>query len=108
MKFAPPKTESKPLVFETGYFGIKYLYNDKGANNISINFAEIIPAHIADKEFNFTTNFEIRVQVPNKDNYFMPVLYDCNLAVDTGKLVIQTENSNLKHKSFSWNWILLK
>ena len=103
MKIVPSTlAESKPLAFETGYFGIKSLYNNERENDISINFAEIIPADIADKEFNFTTSFEIRVKVPNEDNYFMPVLYDCNLSIKTGKLVIQTENN--KKYDFSNKW----
>jgi len=90
---AKSEMSAQPLVFELGYFGYKYLYNESLNSNISINFADIIPAHIVQKEFNYTANFEIRVQVPDVINqYFMPVLSDCNLGIKNGQITVKTSS----------------
>lgn len=96
---AKSEMSAQPLVFELGYFGYKYLYNESLNSNISINFADIIPAHIVQKEFNYTANFEIRVQVPDVINqYFMPVLSDCNLGIKNGQITVKTSSGKWRFK----------
>lgn len=94
MKFQPLEVPTnQSLVFETGYFGYKHIYNDSDEyNNIFINFADIIPEHIADKKFNFTSSFEIRIRVPDADKYFMPVFSECQLNIRQGKITVKTNN----------------
>ena len=83
---------SQPLAFEAGYFGYKHVYNQSEQNSIVISFADIIPAHITDKLFNFTTSFEIKIQVPQVDMYFIPKFFNCTLAIQQGKIIILADN----------------
>lgn len=94
MKFQPLAVPSnQSLIFETGYFGYKHIYNgSEEHNNIFINFADIIPEHIADKQFNYTSSFEIRIRVPDTNKYFMPVFSECQLNIKQGKITIKTNN----------------
>jgi len=85
---------NRPLVFETGYFAYRHLYNSKDSENIFINFADIIPVEVPDNIYNFTTDFEIRFEVPDTSaSYFMPVLHDCNLKIASGgKINVKTSS----------------
>ncbi len=97
MRFQPSATPTNnSLVFEASYFGYKHIYNSSDEySNIFINFADIIPAQIADKQFNFTSSFEIRFRVPDTDKYLMPVFSECQLNIKQGKITIKTNNGML-------------
>jgi len=101
MHFEPSQGRvNQPLVFETGYFAYKHLYSIQASDDIFINFADIIPAHVSENLYNYTTNFEIRFQVPDSTAfYFMPVLYDCNLRIIGNAGRINVKASSGKHKN---------
>ena len=91
---ALPESNKRSLVMETGYFAYKYLYSMKENDDVFINFADFIPTHIGQKLFNYTTSFEIRVEVPNTEMYFMPILSECNLQIKNGKINVKTSSGN--------------
>lgn len=93
MKFSHSNVPSnRSLQFEAGYFGYKYIYNQTEQNEILINFPDIIPQHIIQNQFNYTSSFEIKIQQPDSDAYFMPLISQCQLQIETGKILIKTSN----------------
>ena len=76
---------SRPLVFETGYFGFKHLYNELD-QRVSVDFSELIPADITES---YPVSFSIRIKVPD-DKYLVPVISECDTELKTGKIYLKS------------------
>lgn len=95
-------SSSRPLVFETGYFGYKHLY-DESDQSVYVDFSQLIPQDVTNS---YPTSFSIRIKVSD-NKYITPVISQCNTMFANGKVYIRSglfENQfkmDCKSKSFT-------
>jgi hypothetical protein len=77
--------KSRPLVFETGYFGFKHEYNESD-QKVSVDFSELIPDDISES---YPVSFSMRIKVPD-EKYLIPIISECDTDIKTGKIYIKS------------------